>query len=469
MSDAKQIASEAASASANRARLAKAQLAYHQNLLTKEDTKKFLRKKQLERGGQGDGDWYELQANSAGDGSRGELAKADGYIRTIYDMVDYYYGYVPQVLGGGGKGNVRKADSSVTSGTTGVENVVYGSEVFSLLNSEANIYALLEKRPWRKSGERIVDARGRTLGEGGESENATLPDTNHPSWDTFEQDPTNIAHTFDVSQVEQLLAATDDDHISDDPFDWLRRWYGTGTEHQTGYGEHPKNINAQLGSDIDRDESTDATFENAMEPIDRAISDSVEAGNLSDGADADIYDFDRSDSEFESNVLTSSDGTNRNFVLDYLDDAVREIREASGKDPVTDDNYFFLTGHDTYQRVENEVGGKERLEAVRSTYGLNGVQTVPGDDVGITVRAYKDIPIFRSNDVASDGISRIYLIDSETMWIKQLLPTQFYSTGIDIDDNPFAIDRLGNEGMYLTTGQLTLTNPKAQAKVSNLK
>lgn len=464
--DPSQIANQASTGNAGSAQLAKAQLTYHRNLMKRDETREFLRKRQEQRGGRGDG-WYELQANPAGDGTQGDLVKADGYIRTIYDMVDYYYGFVPEKLSGGSMSGMSK-DDTVLSTTTGVENVVYGQEVYSHLNSESNIWSLLEKRPWRKSGERFVSGRGRTLGEGGEQENAQLPETEHPDWDTFEQDPANITHTFDVSQIEQLLAGTDDDHISNDPFDWLRRWYGTGTEHQTGQGEHPKNINAQLGSSLGRDESTDATFEDAMLPIDRAISDADEADDLSDGSDADIYGFDRSSGEFESNVLENG-GTNRNFVIDYLDDAIREVRVNSGKDPVTDPNYFFLTGHDTYQKIENEVGGKERLEPVRTQTGLNGVQTVPGDDVGITVRAYKEVPIFRSNDVPSDGISRVFLIDSSTLWIKQLLPTQFYSTGIDVDENPFALNRLGNEGMFLTIGELTLTNPKAHAKVAHLK
>jgi hypothetical protein len=100
---------------------------------------------------------------------------------------------------------------------------------------------------------------------------------------------------------------------------------------------------------------------------------------------------------------------------------------------------------------------------------MNGVQTQPGDDVGITVQGYKQIPIFRSDDVATDGTGRVYLVDSSTMFIKQLLPTQFYDTGTEVDGNPFGINRLGNEGMYLTIGELTLTNPKAQAKIRDLK
>lgn len=470
MSASPEEVAQAAESNRNGAALAKAKLNQTRKLMGSDEARQYLRKCQKQRGGTGDGDWYELQATAADSEDRaGDLRKADGYIHTVRDMVDYYYGFLPEAMGKGSSTPGFAKDDSVTTTTPGVENVVYGSEVYSLLNSESNIAALLETRPWRKSGERYVKARGRSLGEGGVSENAELPATEHPDWDTYEQDPKNIAHTFDVSQIEQLLASTDDDHFSDDPFDWLRRWYGTGTEHQTGNGEHVKMINAQLGSSLERDESEDATFEKATQPIDRAISNDVEASNLTDASDADLYGFDRSAGEFPSNVLNAGASSNTNFTMNVLDDQIREVRELSGKDPVTDDNYFFLTGHDTYQKIENEVGAQQRLEPTRITTGINGVQTVPGDDVGITVKSYKETPIIRSNDVAEDGISRIYLVDSSTMFIKQLLPTQFYSTGISENDDPFAINRLGNEGMFLTIQELTLTNPKAQSKAINLK
>lgn len=440
--------------------LTKAQLTKQQKLMKSKPARKFLKKRQLERASVGNG-YYKTQGRAPDGANPGQVKKADGHIRTVYDMIDYWYGFVPEYQSQQ-KSQLGKQDDPMLTTDEGVRNAVYGSEVFSLVNSEPNIFALLENRAWTKSGERIVTAHGHAPGSGGVPENATLPETDHPDLDQFEQEPATIAHNFDVSQAKQLLADTDDDDL-DDPFDWLRRWYGTGTEHQTGMGEHPKHVNEQLGSPVD------STAGDNMESIDRAISNSEEANNiLSSPSDANIYGFDRSADEFESNVLHNS-GTNRTFVLDFLDDMIREVKENSGKRPVTDDNYFFLTNHDTYQRIEDEVGGKERLEPERVSVGLNGVETVPGDDVGITVQSYKQIPIFESEDVPKDGIGRVYLIDSSTMYIKTLLPTQFYSTGTEVDGNPFGIDRLGNEGMFVTIGQLTMVNPAAHAKARDFE
>lgn len=452
------------------AQIAKAKVRQTSRLLKSDAARKWLRKRQMKRGGSQQNGLYKLRGRAYdGSAAPGELAKADGYIKTIYDMVDLHYGFLPEYFGKGSGGSGIAKDDNMTSSTTGVANTVFGQEVYSLLNSESNVYSLLEKRPWRRSGERIVDGRGRTLGAGGVSEDANLPSTEKPDFNTFEQTPRNIAHTFSVSQVEQLLADTEDDHFAGDPMDWLRRWYGTGTEHQTGQGEHPKHINVQLVND------PTSTGANDFRSIDNFIADGSEENNcddtsgtsLTDG-DLDIYGFDRSANEFEANVLHNN-GTDRNLTVDLLDDAITEVRKNSGKDPVTDDNYFFLTDHETFQILEEEVAAKERLEPVRASVGMNGVNTQPGDDVGITVQAYKQIPIFRSDDVVQDTIGRVYLVDSSTLFVKQLLPTQYYDTGIDVDENPFGIDRLGNEGMYLTIGELTGVNPKAHAKIRDLQ
>lgn len=459
--------------SADAYQLTKAQISDQRDLMKTEACSRYLAKKQMERGGVDEG-FYKTQGRSNNGKPPGTVMKADGSIRTIQDMIDYWYGFVPEYYAKQ-SGGVSKADDPVLGGgvntnspTAGYRNAVYGSEVFSNINHEATVFSLLENRAWTKSGERTVTDFGHTLGSGGLGENAEIPDTNAPDIQQYEQTAKTVSHSFDVSQVKQLIADTQDDDL-DDPFDWLRRYYGTGTEHMTGMGEHPKHINVQLMQNIeDFDPSTDT--ENMLS-LDRIISDQEEAdiGTVDDAA-SEIYDFDRDSGEFESNVIGNA-GTTRTFTIDLLDDAIRAVKSNSGANPVQDDNYFFLTNHDTYQRIEEEVGGKERLEAQRASVGLNGVETNPGDDVGITVNSYKQIPIFESVDVPQDpgGIGRVYLVDSSTMFIKTLLPTQFYSSGTEVNDDPYAIDRLGNQGLYVTIGETVTVAPSKHAKVRDLE
>lgn len=443
--------------------LTKAQLSNHEELMKSDACQSYLQKRQKERGGVGQG-FYKLQGRTTDGQAPGQVTKADGYIRTIYDMVDYYYGFLPEYMSE--KADVSKQDNSVVSTDDGYRNAVYGSEVFSLVNSEPNIFALIENRAWTKSGQRIVTEHGHGQGSGGLGENAEVPDTDHPPLDEFEQDPETIAHSFDVSQEKQLLAQTGDDDL-EDPFDFLRRWYGEGTEHQTGMGEHPKHMNEQLGRKVD--DIADGTVDDTDDllSIDRLISNGEESSILDDPSANDVYGFDRDSGEFGANVLHNN-GDPLTFTADIMDDLIRLIKSNSGRNPVTDDNYFFLTNHDTYQRIENEMGGKERLDQERVQVGLNGVQTQPGGDYGITVQSYKNIPIFESVDVPQDDMGRVYLVDSSTLFMKTLLPTQFYSTGTEVDANPFARNKMGNEGLYTTIGQTTITNPKAHAKARDL-
>ena len=439
--------------------LTKAKVSEQQKLMKSDAARNYMQKAQLERSGVGNG-FYKTQARTADGQDPGTIQKADGRIRTIQDMVDYWYGFVPDYHAS--KSNkMSKQDNPVLTTTDGYRNAVYGSEVFYTINHEANAFALLENRAWVKSGERTVTDFGHELGSGGEGENAEIPDTNAPDIDQYEQDAKTVAHSFDVSQVKQLLADTQDDDL-DDPFDWLRRYYGEGTEHQTGMGEHPKHMNVQLLTDVDEANEADN-----MLSIDQIISNEEETEVLDNPTNANIYGFDRTAGEFEANVVHNN-GDDQTFTIDLLDDAITSVKQNSGKNPIADDNYFFLTNHDTFQRIEEEVGGKERLEAVRATMGLNGVQTQPGDDVGITVQSYKDIPIFESVDVPQDGIGRVYLVDSSTMFIKTLLPTQFYDSGTEVNDDPYSIGRLGNQGLFVTIGETTTVSPASHAKIRDL-
>lgn len=439
--------------------LTKAKVSEQQKLMKSDAAKNYLKKQQLERAGVGNG-FYRTQSRTSDGQAPGTIQKADGRIRTIQDMVDYWYGFVPDYYANKSS-QMSKQDDPVLSTTDGYRNAVYGSEVFYTINHEANAFALLENRAWVKSGERTVTDFGHGVASGGESENATIPDTDAPEIDQYEQDPKTIAHSFDVSQVKQLLADTQDDDL-DDPFDWLRRYYGEGTEHQTGMGEHPKHINEQLLTAVD-----DAGNADNVLSLDQLISDQDETSILNNPTNANVYGFDRTSGEFESNVIDNA-GNDQTFTIDLLDDAITQVKQNSGKNPVADDNYFFLTNHDTFQRIEEEVGGKERLEAVRATMGLNGVQTQPGDDVGITVQSYKDIPIFESVDVPQDGIGRVYLVDSSTMFMKTLLPTQFYDSGTEVNDDPYSIGRLGNQGLYVTIAETTTVSPASHAKIRDL-
>lgn len=62
---------------------------------------------------------------------------ARGYVRTIKDLEELYYG--------SGAGYIMKSDANLLSTTTGVYNPIYGAKVWSQLNQEANAFGILPK------------------------------------------------------------------------------------------------------------------------------------------------------------------------------------------------------------------------------------------------------------------------------------------------------------------------------------
>jgi hypothetical protein len=65
------------------------------------------------------------------------------------------------------------------------------------------------------------------------------------------------------------------------------------------------------------------------------------------------------------------------------------------------------------------------------------------------------VPLIPSKDVVQEasGISRIYYFDTDYLWFQTAIPTQYFESGIETGD-PFAINRLGQEGLYRTMGEV---------------
>lgn len=116
--------------------------------------------------------------------------------------------------------------------------------------------------------------------------------------------------------------------------------------------------------------------------------------------------------------------------------------------------------------------------AQRFNVGLNGVETAEGANFGVALSTLYGIPVFTSQAVASDTISRIYLLDTSPqsgtglprLGIAMLHPTLYMESGMSAArPDPFAINRFGTEGVYYTAGELWCTFFKAQGSIRDLK
>ena len=375
---------------------------------------------------------------------------ARDYVRTITDMERYYYG-AGNAMGYSYSGSeLLKADSPMLSTTAGTYQAIYGRKVWSQLNQEFNAFSILPKKPWDRSGWRVITAKpnGGAL-HGGVAENALLPDTVKPTFQHVAAKPKTIAHTFDMSETAIFLADRDDG--LGDIRAVLKEEMGK---------HHAEMVNKMLLTDV----TTVAA--NNFESLDRITTGNTNmvSGTHYDASDEDIYSIDRSANTWafaEDNADSSS--ANRTLSLDHLDTLFQQIWERGGNPKV------ILTGYDTLMRLQQLLQSQQRfMEEKRVTPTYNGVKGVPGMEAGFIVATYNGVPIIPTKDMPKDSLSRMYFLDTDYMYFSTAIPTQYFESGIETGD-PFAINRLGQEGLYRTMGEIWTTFFGAQGSIRDLK
>ena len=390
---------------------------------------------------------------------------ARDYVRTITDMERYYYG-AGNAMGYSYTGSeLLKADSPMLSTVGGTYQAIYGRKVWSQLNQEFNAFSILPKRPWDRSGWRVITKRPNNDGvlHGGVAENATLPETVRPEFQHVAAKPKTIAHTFDMSETAIFLADKDD---------------GLGDIRSVMKEEmgkhHAEMVNKMLCTDVDNPAG------NNLESLDRVTAAYHDDGsaatttgmnnghdNLSADADLDIYSISRSANSWSnaemSNNVVSDTSTDRVLTLDLMDEMFQKLWIRGGNPKV------ILTGYDTLMRIQQLLQSQQRfMEEKRVTPTYNGVKGVPGIEAGFIVATYNGVPIIPTKNMLPDSISRMYYLDTDYLYFSTAIPTQYFESGIETGD-PFAINRLGQEGLYRTMGEVWTTFFGAQGSIRDLK
>tara|TARA_R100001463_G_scaffold50452_1_gene100731 strand:+ start:1720 stop:2889 length:1170 start_codon:yes stop_codon:yes gene_type:complete len=387
------------------------------------------------------------------------MSGSRGYLRTIEDMERLYYG--------AGAGNnawaysgtdLLKADSPLMSTTSGTYQAIFGRKVWSQLNQEFNAFSIMPKKPWEKSGWRVVTDKPDASKGGGVPENATLPETSKPSFLHVNDKPRTVAHTFDLTETAMFLADKDD---------------GLGDARAVMKMEmakhHAETINKMLLKDI----QYRSTTLNDFDSIDRITSSAKieKASTFSDVAagDHNQYNIDRPEASTQvwsdANVDAGTAGAERPLTLNILDGMFRNIWERGGQPKV------IMTGYDTLEKIQQLLQPQQRFTEMKKVVpGVNGVKGVPGMEAGFIVATYNGVPLIPSKDVYSEGgsgISRLYYLDTDYTYFCTAKPTLYHESGIETGD-PFGINRLGQMGMFHTMGNLWQLFYGAHGKVRDL-
>ncbi|MAA64941.1 MAG: hypothetical protein CL581_09225 [Alteromonadaceae bacterium] len=378
---------------------------------------------------------------------------ARNYVRTVQDMERYYYGGASQTGYTYGSSDILKADSPLMSSTAGTYQAIYGRKVWSQLNQEFNAFSILPKKPWERSGWRILTERASFTKGGGIAENGVLPDTSRPEFLHVAAKPKTVAHTFDLSEVSMFLSDKDD---------------GMGDVRQVLKEEmgkhHAEHINRMLLQDIDTPAGND------FESLDRLVSDpdkmTIGTAHVSATTDHDIYSITRDGSAAFHSAEVDVASSNRNLSLNQMDGLFQQLWTRGGNPKV------MLTGYDTLMRVQQLLQSQQRfMDSKRITPTYNGVKGVPGLEAGFIVATYNGVPMIPTKDMPDEGassLSRIYYLDTDYLWFQTAIPTQYYESGIETGD-PFAINRLGQEGLYRTMGELWCSFFGASGSIRDLQ
>jgi hypothetical protein len=379
---------------------------------------------------------------------------ARNYVRTLQDMERYYYGGAALTGYTYSSGDLLKADAPLMSTTAGVYQAIYGRKVWSQLNQEFNAFSILPKKPWERSGWRIITGKPSFSKGGGVAENATLPETTKPDFLHVAAKPKTVAHTFDLSEVSMFLSDKDD---------------GLGDVRQVLKEEmgkhHADHVNQMMTADYDTPAGND------FESLDRVTASPTTMNAVawrSAATDADMYSITRDGSSafHDAEVNVGAAGANRTLSLDHLDSLFQQVWTRGGNPKV------ILTGYDTLMRVQQLLQSQQRfMDSKRVTPTYNGVKGVPGIEAGFLVATYNGVPLIPSKDIQTEGastISRMYYLDTDYLWFQTAIPTQYFESGIETGD-PFAINRLGQEGLYRTMGELWCSFFGSQGSIRDLQ
>ena len=408
-----------------------------------------------------------------------------GYYKTIADLERATYGS----FGGdrllkatGATTGIEGShhDGAARTTTTALYNLVYGQKVWSMINREINALSMLPKKPWKSSGWRILKERALGGGTdlmtvsdsatlGGVVENEALSNITNirPVYDVLSISPKTIAHTFEVSEIAQLMGGLDDG-IGDLMQNYREE---VGISHAEVMNKMVLlDLTATAGEGLRASGFTEAEREQNLTSLYHIISNfaeitAAEAASPALANSLELFGATRSasDPHLESYVDYNS-GTDRALTVNLLNTALRQLM-ARGADPKV-----ILTGYDTIQTLGELLQAQERFmgrsEIVPTHSGIKGVS---GREVGFRVATYHDIPIIPVKDMPNGGagLSDMLILDTDHLFLCTLKPTEYFEGGINAD--VFGHGKLGHRGLYRTVAETMCTYFRGQGKIIDLE
>lgn len=335
-----------------------------------------------------------------------------------------------------------KTDAPLNTSDSAAFNAIFQSQAVLQVTQSAVYLNAVPHTVWPSSGFRAVITAAITSGVG-VAESSDRPDTIEPTYLEIPITPKEGAVATELSDI--LMSLEDKDDVV------------TFTVNKEVV---ESNFLDAWDTDLLQDGDTLADYN--MESLDRATMSYAGATALGwTAGDEDLY-VDRSTySSFDGQVSHAS-GSDRYLTRKLIDAGIRAV-QPYWQNQNDFSKKFFLTGFDTQVEWDALEEAKQFLTSGNVQFGMNGVQTMPGHETGVTVVKYKNIPLLLDKNVQSDDIPRIYLVDTDHVGLSFGRPLEILT-----NDNPFVV---GFNGMALFhyIGEARYTKPKSCYSYRDLK
>jgi len=342
----------------------------------------------------------------------------------IDEYINAYYG---GTLGIAKRYGISKADNDFTvANQADAFNVVYGAKVYNQLNQKSEVAKLLKKEPWTQSGWRVmttrpVDNGGNEDFSAGIAEGASFAtiDTTAPTLKEVEATLKEIVTPYEISTKAELLSDADDGLKGLAAF--MRKQMGDA---------HVFGMDQQLLANADIPAGSN------LESLDRVTTTDAycnpTGGALDTRTDGDMYNLTKQTEAawMDAGHCDHADGSDRPLTTAMLDNMIEGVMTNGA-------NYsdlILLTGHDTYMNIQQLLtkggdGGAATIlrydAAQEGAASQNGVLGQAGLNYDSRVGSYNGIPIFVSQHVTKDTVSRIHLLDLPQFALRVAAPTTY--------------------------------------------
>ncbi|MEM4530909.1 MAG: hypothetical protein QXY39_03490 [Thermofilaceae archaeon] len=319
-------------------------------------------------------------------------------------------------------------------------NVIYGAQAWRQINLEANVFGVLPKTDYPRSGWRVITALSTAAESIVTGETGQIPGPYYPEIRVVRSRPKVLSVSFKVSEVISELAARSADDVWASMHE-IRVYY---------MAEFAKQINRLLlRPAVGRDARDIPVIDQAsVTSLDQIVSSADEAtrvyGDVPDQVrqNVNVYGLDRFGADAWSNaiVLQPFEGSTQPLT----DALIRQLdveTKRKGANP-TDSGRLWITGLKTWAAINGLYTQFVRyfpISEARITVGEMGYQYVPeGNQVGLRVSVLYNKPVILSADVYEDtgGYERIYLLDisdlegfgAPRLGISILRPVEYFET-----------------------------------------